>query len=203
MGSQFMVSPPLSGEVWSESPALVSLWSVTLSGEGWRGSQCCSVYCQLTPQWGLWSAYFMELNRASIEYHLLSAESPPQTTCLSRDWTQLWGDTVDAFRWLELVLAGMHAPVWIGCGEQSISVHLHIAQDGPVHNLVEEMRNSVLATLMCLGRLMSWLTSLVNIIKALSSAQAFLHYHSYIYIHSFIYASLCFCGLYFTPEHQV
>jgi hypothetical protein len=86
-----------------------------------------------------------------------------------------------------------------GCREQSISAHLHKAQDAPVHNLVEEMRNAVLATLMCLGRL----ASLVTIIKSLSSAQAFLHYHSYVYIHSFIYASLCFCGLYFTPGHQV
>lgn len=86
----------------------------------------------------------------------------------------------------------------LGCREQSISIHLHITQVAPVHNLAEEMRNTVLVTLMCLGRPMS----LVNI-KALTSAQAFLQYHSYIYIHSFIYASLRFCGLYFTPECQV
>lgn len=49
-----------------------------------------------------------------------------------------------------------------------------------MHNLAEEMRNTVLVTLMCLGRLMS----LVNI-KALTSAQAFLQYHSYIYLGCF------------------
>lgn len=86
----------------------------------------------------------------------------------------------------------------LGCREQSISIRLHITQVAPVHNLAEEMRNTVLVTLMCLGRLMS----LVNI-KALTSAPAFLQYYSYIYIHSFIYASLRFCGLYFTPERQV
>lgn len=67
----------------------------------------------------------------------------------------------------------------LGCREQSISIHLHITQVAPVHNLAEEMRNMVLVTLMCLGRPML----LVNI-KALTSAQAFLQYHSYIYIHS-------------------
>lgn len=93
--AQFMVNPPLSGEVWSESPALVSLWSVTLSGEGRCEEDPSAAQFMVSPlpSGGLWSTYFMELNRASIEYHLFSEESPPQTTCLSRDWIQLWGYT--------------------------------------------------------------------------------------------------------------
>lgn len=69
----------------------------------------------------------------------------------------------------------MH-PSELGCGQQSISNHLCIARVAPVHNLLRK----VLVTFMCLGRL----TSLLDIIKALSSVQAFFQYHLYIYINS-------------------
>lgn len=73
----------------------------------------------------------------------------------------------------------MHASE-LGCGQQSISNHLFIARVAPVYNLLRKMRNMVLVTFMCLGKL----TSLLDIIKALSSVQAFLQYHLYIYISS-------------------
>lgn len=66
----------------------------------------------------------------------------------------------------------------LGCREQSISIHLHITQVAPVHNLAEEMRNTVLVTLMCLGRPMS----LVNI-KALTKP-SFSTTHTSTSIHS-------------------
>lgn len=81
----------------------------------------------------------------------------------------------------------MHASE-LGCGQQSISNHLCIARIAPVHNLLRKMRNMVLVTFVCLGRL----TSLLDIIKALSSVQAFLPSIPLVHLHQFIYASLCF-----------
>lgn len=63
--------------------------------------------------------------------------------------------------------------------KQSISIHLHTAQIVPPHNLTEEDEKHGAGSFP-----VSWKVEVVSIVKALSSAQAFLGCHLYIYITS-------------------